>query len=106
MTTTTATKTGAFVNCHGVRLPEISVPLGEHDVVWVDEVAYYTHDFGGFVVGSREARSTDAGGNDVGRKVCVAPEPLDGMAAPLMRGAIRTEIRFSDPEIVGAGHRA
>jgi hypothetical protein len=99
-----ATKTGRLVNVYGTKLAEINVALGDHDVVTVDGVAFYTHDLGGFIVGSREATSTDYGGNDVGRGTRTAPHPLDGMAATIERGARPTRIRYSEPEIVGAGH--
>lgn len=102
--TTQITKTGRIVNAWGISLPEVSEVLGCHDVVYVDGVAYYTHDFGGYVVGSRTATSVDYGGNDVGRGVRTAPQPLDGMAAPQVRGARPTKISYGDPEIISAGH--
>lgn len=102
--TSNANKTGRTINVYGLKLAEIDLPLGDHDTVCVDGVWYYTHDLGGFIVGSRTATSSDFGGNDAGRGVRTAPDSLQGMAASQMHGARPTRISYSDPEIVGAGH--
>jgi hypothetical protein len=105
-TSSDCTKTGFVVDVWGTKLPEIDRELGDHDTICVDGVWYYTWDFGGFIVGSRQATSTDFGGNDAGRGTRTAPEFLQGMAATQGKGTRPTRVKFSTPEIVGAGHRA
>ena len=100
-----ASKTGRTVNVYGSQLAEIDAALVTHQIVTVDGVAYYTHDLGGFIVGSRTATSTDFGGNDAGRGTRTAPEPLAGMSATQGKGTIPTRIEYSAPEICGAGHK-
>ena len=92
-------KTGRIINVFGERLAEVSEFLNDHDVVQVEGQAYYTHDFGGVIVGSRTATSVDFGDNDTGRGTRTAPTSTQGMAAPMRRGTLPTRIQYGPAEI-------
>ena len=83
---------------HGLDLAHAGAEPGTHRTVEVGGVWYYTHDFGGVTVGSRRARQVDFGGNPHS-EWRNAPAPADGLAAPLMRGALPTRIEYSEPEV-------
>lgn len=82
---------------HGITLPEVRVPGGARypDLVEVNGIAYYVHDFGGVQAGSRQVFGKDYGGN-----VChgprTAPEGTMGVAADLPGRPVRAA--YSDAE--------
>ena len=102
MTTTKKTiqgfKTGRDVTYHGVTLPEVHVAGGVSypDVVEVDGVSYYVHDFGGVFAGSQEVCGIDFGGNNL-NGTRTAPQSRMGIARKA--GVIPARAQYSEVEI-------
>lgn len=83
---------------YGLTLTHAGCDAGDHDMVEVGGVWYYTLDFGGVIVGSRQARQVDFGGNPHS-EWRTAPDSTMGLAATLMHGSLPTRVEYSTPEV-------